>query len=216
LPHPARRVDPRRSWQTIFLAFGLPSVTMVAEEFTMLFRSLALLVLAASVSWGQDVAVDAPLGDGVTADTLDTFFAKLKDDGEKPRYPMLSVDGLETGHIGRLPYAFDPSHPSPFVKTEILSVIDKSALLVNVNIYTLSRTVTPSRFGKAVVGPERPDHTKTIQLIVRGDDTSDAVDGQVVQFTGSWKVTGTESYSSVGGSKRTVHVIEPTRIVLPK
>ena len=87
---------------------------------------------------------------------------------------------------------------------------------MNVKIYTLTRTVSPARFGKAAVGSERPEHTKTIQLIVRGDDTSDSVDGQLVQFTGSWKVTGTESYQSVGGAKRTVHVIEPTKIALPK
>lgn len=126
------------------------------------------------------------------------------------------MDELFVGHVGTIPYDLQPKVPVPFVRTSILSVIDDNQQLVNVQVHSFVRSFSGPQAGKPSVSPEYLKHTKTLQVIVRGRDTSRSVDGQLVRFSGSWKVTGTESYSSVGGAKRTVYVIEPTTIRLPK
>ena len=194
------------------LAIGPASTTISIGGLAVRTRLLAfavILVLACS-------APAQPIGDAVTMDALGAFFDELKEDGEDPRYPLLSVENLKTGHVGRLPYAYDPANPAPFVRTKILCVVDEQTLVVQVSIYTESLKIAAvERFStqQPVDQPWLP--AQILPLIVKGVDTTDLVDGQAMELTGVWKVTGTGSYKDSGG-KRTAHVIEPTTIRLPK
>lgn len=160
---------------------------------------------------GQD------LGDNVTADSLAAFFDKLKADETEPRYPLLSVENLKTGHVGRIPYDRSAEH---YVRTSVFRVIDEQSFVMQVDIYRAAgetKVAAVERFST-----NRPSSSgrpaaliRTLAIIVKGTNTTDVADGKRMTLTNSWKVTGTGTYES-RGDKRTAHVIEPTRIALPE
>ena len=176
---------------------------------TRLLAFAVILVLACS-------APAQSIGDAVTMDTLGAFFDELQEDGEDPRYPLLSVDNLKTGHVGRLPYAYDPANPAPFVQTKILRVVDEQTLVVQVNIYTEALKIAAvERFSARPLVDQAWLPAQILPLIVKGVDTTDLVVDQAMQLTGAWKVTGTGKHEGSRG-EGTAHMIEPATIRLPK
>jgi hypothetical protein len=177
------------------------------------FAVIALFVAQVGLEQGESITIPQPIGDNVMADKLNEWFAQLQKDGKELRLPDLPVGALKTGHVGTLPYDFDPAKPSPFVKTEVLRVMDDENYLLFVHIYALSQNIARGEFGKPV-RPITPVEIKGKTIWVRSSSRDRDV-GDRSQLRGAWKVAGTQDYESADG-KVTVHVIEPIRIVIPK
>lgn len=130
----------------------------------------------------------------------------IEEHGENAK-PVLHCAALKRGHVGYLPYWFEPRNPTPFVETSVLQVLNNRSMLLTVSVYGLNR---PIRIvgGKEVAGPEQPRIEETVTLWIDGIDTSNTADGRKVELPGCWQAKETTSYESALG-KRTVWKLVP-------
>lgn len=144
----------------------------------------------------------------ITEEELGPYYrAELAKPEEDRRHPQLDFARLAVGHIGAIPYAFEPRHPTPFVVTRIGRASDDGDSIIEVEYYGLKvEGIQNLRPGMPVV--QVPVLREVMHVALKGGASDQFADGDAVQIDGVYKVAGTRKIKVASGSEKTIYVLE--------
>lgn len=167
--------------------------------------TLSTLLLTAAIAAAEPVNLEG----------LHAWHSARAADGKPPRKPHLVFGSkMNVGHVGRIPAGSPEGEKTPYYGVTILQVLGETEILVEVAMIEWRQKFSGEGATARFLG-FAPEPAGSVTVIVRGVDTTGAVDGKRIDLEGDWQVAGTQSYQAVNGAQRTVFVLEPVELPAP-